>query len=228
MDIKHFNLVKEHMDLFNLPAIQDFSVERIIYSWKVLKNTIILKSKDRVISDICYLLYYCYMTLHNFRLFFNNEEDYCKKYDGERKDNVFDNTSFNSAIKKTDKICIILTKNCILFKKSAEKEEIDEDKVQKLIIDIYNDIDTFIQLSYNLGYLFGYDMDHCFNITHASNMSRACKTEDEAKESIISIKNKGICKNPIYLLSKNCKYYVLLDEDGIMLDSINYKPADYN
>lgn len=58
---------------------------------------------------------------------------------------------------------------------------------------------------------------------HESNMSKFCKTEEEANETVKSYFEKGI---ETYFKLVNDYYVVYRSEDNKVLKSINYKPVD--
>lgn len=85
---------------------------------------------------------------------------------------------------------------------------------------------------YLLGYKYNIDVDSDYNLIHKSNMSKLCKTEDEAIETVLNYKknyiiNKSPYDTPDYRLSDDKHYYVVYNKSsGKILKSINYKPVD--
>ena len=74
-----------------------------------------------------------------------------------------------------------------------------------------NDLNLFTQL------------EEAFNRVHESNMSKFCKTELEAGETVYHYKLKGIYT---YYKKVDDLYVVLRVEDNKVLKSINYTPVD--
>jgi predicted HAD superfamily Cof-like phosphohydrolase len=111
------------------------------------------------------------------------------------------------------------------------QEEVDELKEAfekhdfKEVADALSDI---LYVVYGAGHVFGIDLDKTFAEVHESNMTKACKTEDEAKETIEFIKQtQPRYKDPSYKLSSDGKYYIIYDkETGKILKNKNYKEVD--
>ncbi|HAA15504.1 MAG TPA: hypothetical protein DCE41_28890 [Cytophagales bacterium] len=61
-----------------------------------------------------------------------------------------------------------------------------------------------------------------FDEVHRSNMSKACNTEAEAKETIAHYEQQG---TPCYFEEKEGKFLVYRTSDGKTLKSIGYSPA---
>ncbi|ARF10662.1 phosphoribosyl-ATP pyrophosphohydrolase [Hokovirus HKV1] len=93
---------------------------------------------------------------------------------------------------------------------------------------------------YMIGYLIDIDVDHIFDLVHEANMSKVCKTEEEAIETVNKYK-KDLEQDPEfpylfpdYKLSSNKLYYIIYNNDtrpnakfgGKILKSINWKEAD--
>jgi predicted HAD superfamily Cof-like phosphohydrolase len=63
-----------------------------------------------------------------------------------------------------------------------------------------------------------------FDEVQRSNMSKACKTEEEAKETVAYYKNQK--NTDCYYTFEDGKYLVYRQEDNKTLKSIHYSPAD--
>lgn len=97
------------------------------------------------------------------------------------------------------------------------------DKVVTLLI-------MMIVTCYRMGVILNFDVDEAFNLVHESNMSKLCKTEEEAQKTVDDYKDKyDNCSSPYdtpYYYEKN-KYYVVKNKStGKVLKSINYKPVN--
>lgn len=108
-----------------------------------------------------------------------------------------------------------------------ELKEAIENKNFKEVADALTDI---LYVVYGAGHAFGIDLDRTFNEVHDSNMTKACKTEEEAIETIQYIKTtQPRYKNPTYKLSNDKKYYIIYDKDtNKILKNKNYKEVDLN
>jgi len=93
------------------------------------------------------------------------------------------------------------------------------DKVVTLLI-------MMIVTSYRMGVILKFDVDEAFNLVHESNMSKLCKTEEEAQQTVEVYKKdyesgKTSYDTPYYY--KKEKYYVVKNQStGKVLKSINY------
>ncbi|TSD64654.1 hypothetical protein FFF34_012155 [Inquilinus sp. KBS0705] len=63
-----------------------------------------------------------------------------------------------------------------------------------------------------------------FDEVHRSNMSKACKTEEEAHQTIAHYKQKDASES--YFKEEDSLYLVYRTNDNKTLKSINYSPAD--
>ena len=84
--------------------------------------------------------------------------------------------------------------------------------------------------TYHIGCVLNIDLDKSFNIVHSSNMSKLCKTEDEASETVYNyIKNDDRYDSPKYRKSDLGDYYVVYNgSTNKILKSINYTPANFD
>ncbi len=78
---------------------------------------------------------------------------------------------------------------------------------------------------------FGIDLDKAFNLIHKSNMSKLCKTEEEAQETVkwYLLNDNNRYDTPSYRKSEDGKNYVIFNEStGKVLKSINYNPVKFD
>merc|ERR1712176_1018255 len=100
-------------------------------------------------------------------------------------------------------------------------------------IDALGDI---LYVVYGAGGAFGIDLDRAFDLIHKSNMTKLCKTEDEAKETVQWYKDnqtgpegKYPYDTPAYRLSPDGQYYAPFNEStGKILKSVNYAPVTFD
>ena len=82
-----------------------------------------------------------------------------------------------------------------------------------------------------MGASIGMDMDKAFDIVHNSNMSKLCKSKEEALDTIKWYQEHPEFgyDSPKYRKSTDDKYYVVYNESTKkILKSIHYKPADFS
>ena len=100
--------------------------------------------------------------------------------------------------------------------------------------------DALFDLTYvicGMAQVMGIDMDRAFEIGQASNMSKLCSSEEEAKQTIehlrMTMKNQDANDRYEYVQSKDNKYAVYrrndVDKgrDGKIMKSINFKSPDF-
>ena len=82
-----------------------------------------------------------------------------------------------------------------------------------------------------MGRAIGVDLDKAFKLVHKSNMSKLCKNEDDAKQTVEWYKQKFVSgeqpyDSPSYRKSPNGKYWVVYNKStSKILKSIKYKPV---
>ena len=74
------------------------------------------------------------------------------------------------------------------------------------------------------------DFPKTFSLIHDSNMTKLCKTEEEAIQTVEWYKaNENRYDSPTYRLSDDKKYYVVYNKStGKILKSINYSPVKFD
>lgn len=124
----------------------------------------------------------------------------------------------------------IFTKNekLVDFRLSLIKEELKECEDGCKKNDLVEVADALCDIMYvvlGAGHAFGLDLDKLFVEVHESNMSKLCKSENEAKETVEWYKkNETRYKNPSYRKSEHGELWVVYDADtSKILKSINFK-----
>ncbi len=80
---------------------------------------------------------------------------------------------------------------------------------------------------YGAGHSFGIDLDRAFKLVHASNMTKACSTLEEAEETVSHLLKEGRYRDPAISKSQCGKYYIVYDrKTGKILKNKYYKPVD--
>lgn len=94
------------------------------------------------------------------------------------------------------------------------------------VVDALADI---LYVVYGAGDCFGVDLDEAYQIVHSSNMTKICKSEDEAIKTVewYLAHKADIYPEPTYKQSDDGKYWIVYNKtSGKVLKSINYLPAD--
>ena len=111
----------------------------------------------------------------------------------------------------------------LLEEELKELKEALEDK------DIVEVIDALCDIQYVLSgaiheFGFGDSFSRMFNEVQRSNMSKTCKSEEEAKATQKHYMNKDGTES--HIVKKGDIYLVYRNYDGKVLKSVNYSPAD--
>lgn len=107
------------------------------------------------------------------------------------------------------------------------KKAVSENNMTE-VIDALGDI---LYVVYGMGQAFGIDLDKAFKIVHESNMSKLCRNQDEAIETVEYYKTLPGFENVKvgYRPSVEPGYYVVFNIDtGKILKSKYFKLPDFN
>lgn len=119
------------------------------------------------------------------------------------------------------------------YRLSLINEEVSELKDAIKTSDFIETIDALadiLYVTYGAFTAFGIDADKAFRLVHESNMSKLCKTEKEAQDTVQWYKNNESSRydSPNYRLSDDKIHYVVYNESTKkILKSINYKPVKF-
>lgn len=92
------------------------------------------------------------------------------------------------------------------------------------IVEVADALTDILYVVYGAGLALGIDLDKSFDLVHKSNMTKACKTEQEAQETVEFHKDRY--PNPSYRKSIDGNYWIVTDENGKILKSKYYTPVD--
>lgn len=93
-----------------------------------------------------------------------------------------------------------------------------------------NNLNHLLYLTYSLGHVLHMNLNESFDIVHHSNMTKLCKNEEEAIETVQNYKDKdNRYDSPNYRKSDLGEYFVVYNEStGKILKSINYIAAKFD
>lgn len=113
----------------------------------------------------------------------------------------------------------------LIYEELKELEEAIKTNDFEEVVDALSDI---MYVVYGMGDCLGVDLDKTFQIVHSSNMTKLCKTEEEAIETVNWYKqNKlDVYPDPDYKKGNGDYYVVYNKSTGKVLKSIKYLPAD--
>ncbi|XWV25221.1 nucleoside triphosphate pyrophosphohydrolase [Tupanvirus deep ocean] len=120
------------------------------------------------------------------------------------------------------------------FRLSLIREEFNELNhavEQNDMVEVIDALGDILYVVYGMGQAFGIDLDRAFRIVHASNMSKLCKNEQEAKETIEHYKTVPGFENVEvkYRLASDGKHYVIYNsETGKILKSKYFTLPDFS
>lgn len=113
-----------------------------------------------------------------------------------------------------------------------EVKELEQAVKNKDYVEAIDGLTDILYVVYGMYTAMGINADEAYDIVHSSNMSKLCKTEDEAKQTVKwyeENKEKLGYDSPNYRLSDDGKYYVVYNESTMkILKSINYTPANFS
>ena len=171
------------------------------------------------IADALYVLYgLCYT--YKF-----DPDHYVKLVYGTKYESNYQN--IKNHYSNDNNILDLHKENCEL--ELALRKALLEDKD---IVTVYITTMCMIVNEYKLGILLGYNVDKVFDIVHSSNMSKVCRTEKEAQDTVQSYLNKiasgdNTYDSPYYY--ENNGYYIVKNKSsGKSLKSINYTAVKFN
>merc|ERR1719453_2493436 len=105
----------------------------------------------------------------------------------------------------------------------------------KDMVETVDALGDILYVVYGAGGAFGINLDDAFDLIHKSNMTKLCKTEEEAQETVqwykdhFSVGGKYPYDTPEYRLSPDGKYYVPFNAStGKILKSVNYSPVKFD
>ena len=112
----------------------------------------------------------------------------------------------------------------LITEEVMELEDAIDDKDLRETVDALADILYVVYGAFNA---FGIDGDKAFDLVHNSNMTKLCKTEEEAKLSVEAYKKDSRYKSPEYRLADDGKNWIVFDKETTkILKSKNYSAVD--
>ena len=91
-------------------------------------------------------------------------------------------------------------------------------------------LNNIIKLCYDISYMIGINIKYVFDNIHESNMTKLCKSELEAQETVNWYKENDSKRypDPYYELSNDGIHWIVKNKSsGKVLKSINYKEPDF-
>lgn len=99
------------------------------------------------------------------------------------------------------------------------------------MVEVVDALSDILYVVYGMGHAFGINLDKSFDLVHESNMTKLCKTENEAKESVEHYKTLPGFENVNvgYRLADDGANYVVYNTDtGKILKSKYFKLPDFS
>ena len=114
-----------------------------------------------------------------------------------------------------------------------EVAELESGVKEQNLVEVIDALADILYVVYGMGVALGINLDQAFKIVHESNMSKLCRTEEEAKETVEHYQTLAEFKD-ICVSYKKCHsptlgtYYVMINTDsGKILKSKYYNPANF-
>jgi predicted HAD superfamily Cof-like phosphohydrolase len=211
-DYKVYKYNENALDLYTKEAQYRYD---LIHEEGVVELGDAINNNDRVetmdgIADLLYVLYGAcytydlnpdYMINKLFNNFYNKTREYVF--------NDIDNYDYyNILVSDISEI-----KTCLLEKKN--------------LIELYSVLVKTIIDTYKLGFSLRININKIFDIVHNSNMSKLCKTEEEAELTVNFYKNDQTRYDSPYYYKSGDFYLVKNKSTGKALKSINYTPVSF-
>ena len=167
------------------------------------------------LMDILYVLYGAAIT-YGAHTITNTFDNYIKS--------IHDHKISSKSIKK-------VLSNRFKIELVSLREELELYHCAKSISEIERLLNNMIIRVYTMCLLQNIDADYCFNLVHVSNMSKFCKSETVAKETIEWYKKQKNTPydSPAYYYNENTKLWVVFNKStGKVLKSHLYHPVDFH
>ena len=108
-----------------------------------------------------------------------------------------------------------------------EVRELKEALQNNDFVEVVDALADILYVTYGAGVAWGVDLQGAFEAVHSSNMSKMCKTQNEAMDTVQWYKDNPQKGYPSPTWKKEGKYYVVKESTtGKVLKSVNYKPVD--
>ena len=117
---------------------------------------------------------------------------------------------------------------------AEEFKELQDAIHQKDFTEVRDAIGDILYVTYGAAASFGINADHDYDIIHQSNMTKLCKTEQEAIDTVSWYKeqydlDKTSYDTPDYRKSDDDIHWVVFNKSsGKILKSIHYKPVNFS
>ncbi len=148
-----------------------------------------------------------------------------KIYDFNSAFGVKNNTSIQKNLFDSDKKLVDYRLSLV----NEEVSELNEAVKNKDFIETIDALSDILYVVYGFYTALGVDADKAFDLVHKSNMSKLCKTENEAKETVKSYQSDDRYDSPTYRLSDDGTHYVVYNQStSKILKSINYNPVCFD
>lgn len=111
---------------------------------------------------------------------------------------------------------------------NEEVSELKEAVEQSDFTETVDALTDILYVVYGMGHSIGVDLDKAFSIVHDSNMTKLCKTEEQAIETCTWLKEYKPEYTPVYRKTKDGTAYLIYDSvTGKVLKSKYYTPANF-
>jgi NTP pyrophosphatase (non-canonical NTP hydrolase) len=109
-----------------------------------------------------------------------------------------------------------------------EVKELEDSVVNNDFVETVDALGDILYVVYGMGARLGVNMDLAFELIHDNNMSKLCKTEQEAINSVNKYKeNLELYDSPNYRRAPDGIHWVVFNESTKkILKSIDYQPVD--
>jgi predicted HAD superfamily Cof-like phosphohydrolase len=108
-----------------------------------------------------------------------------------------------------------------------EMKELEEAVANHDMVETTDALVDILYVVYGMGASLGVNLDGAFDIVHSSNMSKVCRTEEDAKITVQKYKEEGRYDSPYYYKAGADVYIVKNKSTGKVLKNHKYVEANF-
>ena len=109
----------------------------------------------------------------------------------------------------------------------AEMKELEEAVATHDMVETVDALADILYVVYGMGASLGINLDKAFDIVHQSNMSKVCKNEEDAQETVRRYEEDPRYDSPVYEQVDNNLFLVKNQSTGKVLKNYKYMPANF-
>lgn len=108
-----------------------------------------------------------------------------------------------------------------------EMKELEEAVATHDMVETVDALADILYVVYGMGASLGINLDKAFDIVHQSNMSKVCKNEEDAQETVRRYQEDPRYDSPVYEQVDNNQFLVKNRSTGKVLKNYKYTPPNF-